>query len=220
MKNQKRIQIQHEVLASFLPVSFQEVEADSRSALQAVLESDMEREVLLKEEEMLTAKLEAGDEEAGNRLTEVFEKMDLIEADSAHARASIILTGLGFTLAMQEQQTKEFSGGWRMRIALAQALFCRPDLLMLDEPTNMLDMQAVIWLENHLKNWPKALLLVSHDRTFLDQVGLAFVLVTFYLKLDTCPGGDGHLASSQQESSHIPRQLHRIPGGSLRLGDR
>ena len=95
--------------------------------MQAVLESDMEREVLLKEEEMLTAKLEAGDEEAGNRLTEVFEKMDLIEADSAHARASIILTGLGFTLAMQEQQTKEFSGGWRMRIALAQALFCRPD---------------------------------------------------------------------------------------------
>ena len=186
MKNQKQIQIQHEVLASFLPVSFQEVEADSRSALQAVLESDMEREVLLKEEEMLTAKLEAGDEEAGNRLTEVFEKMDLIEADSAHARASIILTGLGFTLAMQEQQTKEFSGGWRMRIALAQALFCRPDLLMLDEPTNMLDMQAVIWLENHLKNWPKALLLVSHDRTFLDQVWLTFVLVTFYLTLDTC----------------------------------
>ena len=76
-----------------------------------------------------------------------------------------------------------------MRIALAQALFCRPDLLMLDEPTNMLDMQAVIWLENHLKNWPTALLLVSHDRTFLDQVAAALVeifgrtFVTFHLSL-------------------------------------
>ena len=158
------------------------MEADSRSALQAVLESDLEREDLLKEEERLTAKLESGEEGFGNMLTEVFEKMELIEADSAPARASIILTGLGFSCAMQEQQTQEFSGGWRMGIALAQALFCRPDLLMLDEPTNMLDMQAVIWLENHLKNWPTALLLVSHDRTFLDQVvGLYFISHFFSL---------------------------------------
>ena len=152
------------------------MEADSRSALQALLESDLEREELLKEEERLTAKLESGEEGVSSRLTEVFEKMELIEADSAPARASIILTGLGFSSAMQEQETKEFSGGWRMRIALAQALFCRPDLLMLDEPTNMLDMQAVIWLENHLKNWPTALLLVSHDRTFLDQVLATFIV--------------------------------------------
>ena len=102
---------------------FQEVEADSRSALQAVLESDLEREKLLEEEEILTAKLESGEEGVGDLLTKVFEKMELIEADSAPARASIILTGLGFSLEMQEKQTKEFSGGWRMRIALAQVLF-------------------------------------------------------------------------------------------------
>ena len=143
--------------------------------MQAVLESDLDREELLKEVERLTVKLESGEEGVGTRLTEVFEKMELIDADSAPARASIIMTGLGFSCAMQEQETREFSGGWRMRIALAQALFCRPDLLMLDEPTNMLDMQAVIWLENHLKNWPTALLLVSHDRTFLDQVAATFI---------------------------------------------
>ena len=102
---------------------FQEVEADSRTALQAVLESDLEREKLLEEEEILTAKLESGEEGVGDLLTKVFEKMELIEADSAPARASIILTGLGFSLEMQEKQTKEFSGGWRMRIALAQVLF-------------------------------------------------------------------------------------------------
>ena len=102
---------------------FQEVEADSRTALQAVLESDLEREKLLEDEEILTAKLESGEEGVGDLLTKVFEKMELIEADSAPARASIILTGLGFSLEMQEKQTKEFSGGWRMRIALAQVLF-------------------------------------------------------------------------------------------------
>ena len=102
---------------------YQEVEADSRTALQAVLESDLEREKLLEDEEILTAKLESGEEGVGDLLTKVFEKMELIEADSAPARASIILTGLGFSLEMQEKQTKEFSGGWRMRIALAQVLF-------------------------------------------------------------------------------------------------
>ena len=102
---------------------FQEVEADSRTSLQAVLESDLEREKLLEDEEILTAKLESGEEGVGDLLTKVFEKMELIEADSAPARASIILTGLGFSLEMQEKQTKEFSGGWRMRIALAQVLF-------------------------------------------------------------------------------------------------
>ena len=101
---------------------FQEVEADSRTALQAVLESDLEREKLLEDEEILTAKLESGEEGVGDLLTKVFEKMELIEANSAPARASIILTGLGFSLEMQEKQTKEFSGGWRMRIALAQVL--------------------------------------------------------------------------------------------------
>lgn len=82
-----------------------------------------------------------------------------------------ICLGLGFTPFMQNQATKEFSGGWRMRIALARALFSRPDLLLLDEPTNMLDMKAIIWLENYLINeWESTLLVVSHDRSFLASV--------------------------------------------------
>ena len=71
---------------------------------------------------------------------------------------------------MQSAATRTFSGGWRMRIALARALFSKPDLLLLDEPTNMLDMQAVIWLERYLQTWPSTLLVVSHDRNFMDEV--------------------------------------------------
>jgi ATP-binding cassette subfamily F protein 3 len=80
------------------------------------------------------------------------------------------LAGLGFPPAAQVRPTREFSGGWRMRTALARALFCQPDLLLLDEPTNMLDVSAVVWLENYLKTWTSTLLVVSHDRTFLNNV--------------------------------------------------
>merc|ERR1719412_2098974 len=93
-----------------------------------------------------------------------------MESDKAPSRASVILAGLGFTPAMQERATRTFSGGWRMRLALARALFCKPDLLLLDEPTNMLDMQAIIWLERYLQTWASTLLVVSHDRSFLDEV--------------------------------------------------
>ena len=148
----------------------QEVESDSRSALQAVLESDAMRQELLERENHLTTRMEAGQEGISSDLTEVFEQLEVMESDSAPARASIILAGIGFTPDMQARETSTFSGGWRMRIALAQALFCKPDLLLLDEPTNMLDMQAVIWLEEYLQGWPSTLLVVSHDRSFLDQV--------------------------------------------------
>ena len=153
----------------------QEVDADTRSALQVVLESDLVREDLLRKEKDLTARMEAGEEGIGSSLTEVFEQLDAVESDSAPARASVILSGLGFTKEMQEKETSSFSGGWRMRIALAQALFCKPDLLLLDEPTNMLDMHAVIWLESYLASWPGTLLIVSHNWSFLDQVS-TFIL--------------------------------------------
>merc|ERR1712141_615356 len=98
------------------------------------------------------------------------QSLEAIDSAKAPARAAVILSGLGFTTAMQSAATRTFSGGWRMRIALARALFCKPDLLLLDEPTNMLDMQAIIWLERYLKTWPSTLLVVSHDRNFLDEV--------------------------------------------------
>ncbi|KAK3567237.1 hypothetical protein QTP86_015068 [Hemibagrus guttatus] len=104
------------------------------------------------------------------RLSEIYAKLEEIEADKAPARASVILAGLGFSPRMQQQPTKEFSGGWRMRLALARALFARPDLLLLDEPTNMLDIRAILWLENYLQMWQSTILVVSHDRNFLNAV--------------------------------------------------
>ncbi|KAK4875584.1 hypothetical protein RN001_012006 [Aquatica leii] len=150
----------------------QEVVGDETLALNSVLECDIVRESLLAKEKELSAAINSGNVDADlpNELTQVYTQLQNIEADKAPARASVILNGLGFSPAMQSQPTKTFSGGWRMRLALARALFSRPDLLLLDEPTNMLDIKAIIWLENYLQNWPNTLLVVSHDRNFLDSV--------------------------------------------------
>nr|CAD7605560.1 unnamed protein product [Timema genevievae] len=100
----------------------------------------------------------------------VEEELKAIGADSAEPRARRILAGLGFSREMQDRPTKNFSGGWRMRVSLARALFIEPTLLLLDEPTNHLDLNAVIWLDNYLQGWKKTLLIVSHDQSFLDNV--------------------------------------------------
>ncbi|XP_054159476.1 ATP-binding cassette sub-family F member 3-like [Oppia nitens] len=148
----------------------QEVIGDDTKAIESVLECDFQRHELLKEEKQLSLLSEPTPEQV-ERLSEVYQHLTAIEADKAPAKASIILSGLGFTHEMQQRATKTFSGGWRMRIALARALFSRPDLLLLDEPTNMLDMKAIIWLEQYLINeWESTLLVVSHDRTFLASV--------------------------------------------------
>lgn len=105
-----------------------------------------------------------------NRSNVASSKLCEIESDKAFSRASMILFGLGFSSEAMEKPTKSFSGGWRMRLGLAGALLCQPDLLLLDEPTNMLDIPAVIWLEKYLESWPNTLLVVSHDKTFLDNV--------------------------------------------------
>ncbi|XP_061733794.1 ATP-binding cassette sub-family F member 3 [Nerophis ophidion] len=150
----------------------QEVAGDETAALQSVLESDTLREDLLNEERRLNARIANGTAEGTEsvRLSEIYGKLEEIEADKAPARASVILAGLGFSPRMQQQPTKEFSGGWRMRLALARALFGRPDLLLLDEPTNMLDVRAILWLENYLQTWQSTILVVSHDRNFLNAV--------------------------------------------------
>ncbi|XP_011607088.2 ATP-binding cassette sub-family F member 3 [Takifugu rubripes] len=150
----------------------QEVAGDEKIALQSVLETDVLREALLREEKSLNARIASGTAEGTDsvRLSEIYSHLEEIEADKAPARASVILAGLGFSSKMQQQATKEFSGGWRMRLALARALFGRPDLLLLDEPTNMLDVRAILWLENYLQTWQSTILVVSHDRNFLNAV--------------------------------------------------
>ena len=145
----------------------QEASPDARSALQTVLDTDKERTYLLKlEQKMLEEELDTVD---GIDLNEVYERLDEISSDDAEARAGGILGGLGFDAAEQQKATQDFSGGWRMRIALASALFMKPDLLLLDEPTNHLDVHALTWLEEFLRRWEKTVVIVSHDRGFLNE---------------------------------------------------
>jgi len=104
----------------------------------------------------------------GAALAELHHRFEAIGGYSAPARAATLLAGLGFSEARQRDPVDSFSGGWRMRLNLAQALMCRSDLLLLDEPTNHLDLDAVLWLEDWLARYPGTLLLVTHDRDFLD----------------------------------------------------
>lgn len=152
------------------------VEPTELTALQAVVEVDTERRELEAEADMLSDKL-AGegvtDEDQAlitDRLNDVYERLESMEAATAEARAAAILTGLGFTPKMQNKKTADFSGGWRMRVALAKALFINPTLLVLDGPTAHLDMNAVVWIEEYLKKFSKILLLVSHSQDFMNEV--------------------------------------------------
>lgn len=151
----------------------QEIKGDDTSVLQSVLEADRERTWLLEKEEQLCNVEDDGSGEEpkidGVTLMEVYERLEELGNEDAEARAAVVLAGLGFSAADQQRPTREFSGGWRMRVALAQALFVQPDLLLLDEPTNHLDVPAVTWLEEFLKNWEKTVVIVSHDRTFLNE---------------------------------------------------
>merc|ERR1712025_791543 len=110
------------------------------------------------------------DEESQDYLMQVYERLDDLGADTAEARAAHILNGLQFTPEMQNKKCKDYSGGWRMRIALARALFIQPHLLLLDEPTNHLDLEACVWLEEELKSYKTILVIISHSQDFLNGV--------------------------------------------------
>merc|ERR1712176_803505 len=185
----------------------QEVIGDDTLAVDSVLEADTVRTSLLKEEQKLTALVNSGQgtENVSSKLSEVYAKLADIEADKAPARAAMILDGLGFSSKMQTMKTNEFSGGWRMRIALARALFTKPDLLLLDEPTNMLDVKAILWLENYLQTWPTTLLVVSHDRMFLDAVATDIVLL-HSKTLDTYKGNYTQFEKTKDEKLKNPQR--------------
>ncbi|WP_434634893.1 ATP-binding cassette domain-containing protein [Chromobacterium sp. CV08] len=142
----------------------QETPALERSALDYVLDGDKELRAL---ESQLA---DAEDRHDGNAIGHLHGELANIDAYSAPARAGKLLTGLGFDEAAQQRPVASFSGGWRMRLNLAQALMCRSDLLLLDEPTNHLDLETVLWLEDWLKAYPGTLLVISHDRDFLDAI--------------------------------------------------
>lgn len=182
-------------------------ENEETSVMQAVLEADIERQTLLREEKELLARLENADNETSNgdgnddgetttaltveekkkkleaansddakfaedlkQLKDVYERLQLLGSDTAEVRAATILSGLQFTPEMQAAPIKSLSGGWRMRVALAAALLIEPDILMLDEPTNHLDLEAIVWLERYLQDYSHTVIVVSHDRGFLNAI--------------------------------------------------
>lgn len=138
----------------------QESAATERSVLDTVLDADRERTALMAESATATDP---------NRIAEIQTRLTDIDAWSAEARAATILDGLGFSTADQARPTGDFSGGWRMRVALAGVLFAQPDLLLLDEPTNYLDLEGALWLEGYLARYPHTVIIISHDRGLLNR---------------------------------------------------
>jgi len=142
----------------------QEIDAVERQAVDYVLDGDVQ----LRRVQADLAVAEAAHD--GTAVARLHTELDTLDGYSADARARKLLAGLGFDSAQMDRRVGDFSGGWRMRLNLAQALMCPSDLLLLDEPTNHLDLDAILWLESWLKNYPGTLLLISHDRDFLDAV--------------------------------------------------
>jgi ATP-binding cassette subfamily F protein 3 len=138
----------------------QEAPAGDETVLDVVLAADKERTALMAEAETATDP---------DRIGEIYTRLADIEAHTAEARASTILNGLGFAQDRQNSPTRELSGGWRMRVALAAVLFSQPDLLLLDEPTNYLDLEGTLWLEKYLSTYPYTVFLISHDRDLLNK---------------------------------------------------
>jgi ATP-binding cassette subfamily F protein 3 len=160
--------------------------------LETVLAADLERASLM-------AELETAEPE---RLGDIYARLNDIDADRAPARAAEILSGLGFTTADLARPMAEFSGGWRMRVAMAAALFAEPDLLLLDEPTNYLDLEGALWLEARLRKYPHSALIISHDRELLDNSVDAILHLTEG-KLDYYTGNFSSFEKQRAEKARL-----------------
>ncbi|HEY2230654.1 MAG TPA: ABC-F family ATP-binding cassette domain-containing protein [Xanthobacteraceae bacterium] len=167
------------------------------SLLEVVLKADRERSALLAEAEHATE---------ANRIAEVQTRLADIGAHSAPARAAEILAGLGFSHADQQRPSAEFSGGWRMRLALAATLFAQPDLLLLDEPTNYLDLEGTLWLQEHLARYPRTVIIISHDRDLLDRA-VNWILHLEAGKLTLYRGGYSAFERQRAERQALDRKL-------------
>src|SRR3954449_4301872 len=163
------------------------------SLIDVVLKADLERDALLKE---------ADSAHDPHRIAEIQTRLVDIDAHSAPARAAAILSGLGFSTADLARPMSEFSGGWRMRVALAAALFAAPDLLLLDEPTNYLDLEGALWLEARLKRYPHTALIISHDRELLNN-SVDAILHLREGKLDLYTGGYDDFEKRRAEQARL-----------------
>ncbi len=179
----------------------QEAPGGSANLLDTVLAADTERAALL-------AALET--EADGARLAEIHERLIAIRADSAPSRAAVVLAGLGFDAEAQARPVGEFSGGWRMRVALAQALFLEPDILLLDEPTNHLDLEATLWLEGWLARFSGAAIVVSHDRGLLQRCVDAIAHLDRQ-KIAFYPGGyDNFVRIRTERAAQLAAQAEKV----------
>lgn len=205
-----------------------EMPPSDKTAIQCVMEADTERQRLEKEAEELGSK---NSEEVHDRLMEVYERLEELDAATAEVRAAEILHGLGFSKSMMTQKVKNFSGGWRMRIALARSLYIKPALMLLDEPTNHLDLDACVWLEQYLKTYKRILVIISHSQDFMN--GVCTNIVHMQLKKLIYYGGnyDAYVQTrveleenqmkkfrwEQDQISHMKNYIARFGHGSAKL---
>jgi len=177
----------------------QEAPGGDDSLIDWVLAADTERASLLDEAELATDP---------HRIAEIQVRLTDIDAHSAPARAAQILSGLGFDEDAQRRACREYSGGWRMRVALAAILFLKPDVLLLDEPTNYLDLEGSLWLENHLRSYPHTVLLVSHDRDLLNRA-VGSILHLDRGRLTLYSGGYDDFEEARRETQRLELKLKK-----------